>query len=278
MIISASYRTDIPAFYGAWFMNRLDAGYCRTVNPYGGQIYRVDLDPDSVDGFVFWTKNLGPFLPRLEEIRRRGYPFVVQYSITGYPRALEFTVCDADRSSRHVIQVAEQYGPRAVVWRYDPILFTSLTPAAFHLDRFESLATELRGSVDEVVISFAHIYKKTLRRLSYKAASAGFSWEDPDDEAKRALAEELVRIAGRNGMRLTVCSQEAPGHPGLHRCVRHDPGFLEGPQGGEPRPVPPVPQEQPGISGTREHLLPRRGIQAAGVRGQGGAGGRGPGR
>jgi hypothetical protein len=27
MIISASYKTDTPAFYGDWFMNRLRAGY-----------------------------------------------------------------------------------------------------------------------------------------------------------------------------------------------------------------------------------------------------------
>ena len=26
MIISASYKTDIPAFYGAWFRKRLNAG------------------------------------------------------------------------------------------------------------------------------------------------------------------------------------------------------------------------------------------------------------
>ncbi len=226
MIISASYKTDIPAFYGAWFMNRLDAGYCRTVNPYGGQVYRVDLDAGTVDGFVFWTKNLGPFLPRLEEIRYRGFPFVVQYSITGYPRALEFTVCDADRSARHVNQVAERYGPRAVVWRYDPILFTSLTPAAFHLERFESLATEFRGKVDEVVISFAHIYKKTLRRLNDRAATAGFSWEDPGDEAKRSLAAKLVRIAGHNRMRLTVCSQFRYVVPGAGEALCVDAGRL----------------------------------------------------
>ncbi len=33
MIISASYKTDIPTFYGEWFMNRLQAGYCKMVNP-----------------------------------------------------------------------------------------------------------------------------------------------------------------------------------------------------------------------------------------------------
>ena len=50
MIISASYRTDIPAFYGEWFSNRLRAGYCKAVNPYSGQIYTVDLSPEQVDG------------------------------------------------------------------------------------------------------------------------------------------------------------------------------------------------------------------------------------
>jgi hypothetical protein len=56
MIISASYKTDIPTFYGEWFMNRLHAGFCKMVNPYGGQIYTIDLSPEQVDGFVFWTK------------------------------------------------------------------------------------------------------------------------------------------------------------------------------------------------------------------------------
>ena len=54
MIISASYRTDIPAFYGDWFLRRVTAGYCRVVNPYNGQVNQVSLDRDQVDGFVFW--------------------------------------------------------------------------------------------------------------------------------------------------------------------------------------------------------------------------------
>ena len=42
MIISASYKTDIPTFYGEWFMNRLRAGYCKMVNPYNRkQVIRV---------------------------------------------------------------------------------------------------------------------------------------------------------------------------------------------------------------------------------------------
>ncbi len=33
MIISASYRTDIPAYYRDWFLNRLAAGYAEVRNP-----------------------------------------------------------------------------------------------------------------------------------------------------------------------------------------------------------------------------------------------------
>lgn len=81
MIISASYKTDIPAFYGDWFINRLRAGYCKTINPYNQQDLHVSLAPEQVDGFVFWTKNVGPFLPYLAEVRRLGFPFVVQHTI-----------------------------------------------------------------------------------------------------------------------------------------------------------------------------------------------------
>lgn len=98
MIVSASYRTDIPAFYGRWFMRRLESGGCDVTNPYNGKTYSVSLRCDEVDGFVFWTKNIGPFLHPLREIHRRGLPFVIHYTINGYPAALERSVPDAEQS------------------------------------------------------------------------------------------------------------------------------------------------------------------------------------
>ncbi|OGT22466.1 MAG: hypothetical protein A3C55_00455 [Gammaproteobacteria bacterium RIFCSPHIGHO2_02_FULL_42_13] len=69
MIISASYRTDIPAFYGKWFKNRLSAGYCKVINPYSNKPYRVELTKDEVQAFVFWTKNIGPFFNALDFLK-----------------------------------------------------------------------------------------------------------------------------------------------------------------------------------------------------------------
>src|SRR5579863_4047179 len=107
MIISASYKTDIPTFYGEWFMNRLRAGSCRMVNPYNQKSLLVDLTPQAVDGFVFWTKNIGPFLKHLPEVQSRGYPFIVQHTINGYPRELEFRVIDYSRTIKHVKTLAD---------------------------------------------------------------------------------------------------------------------------------------------------------------------------
>lgn len=222
MIISASYKTDIPAFYGEWFEKRLEAGYCMVANPYNRrQVRRVSLLPEDVDGFVFWTRNLGPFESRLERVAELGRPFTVQYTITGYPRKLERTVVAADRSVQHVKNVAERYGPKAAVWRYDPILFSSLTPGVYHLENFERLAGALEGHTDEVVISFAQIYKKTARNLDQAARDFGFTWEDPPDDVKLNLASKLAEMAKSHGMSLSVCSQRKYVVPGANaaRCI-----------------------------------------------------------
>ena len=212
MIISASYKTDIPTFYGEWFMNRLQAGYCKMVNPYSQQVYRVDLTAENVDGFVFWTKNIGPFLKYLPQVRKMGYPFIVQHTITGYPRELEFRVINSTRTADYMKELADTYGPQVAVWRYDPIVITSLTPYGWHRNNFETLAKSLAGATDEVVVSFAQIYKKTRRNMNWAANKFGFDWHEHEATttgSARDLITELAQIARSYGMQMKICSQEA---------------------------------------------------------------------
>jgi Domain of unknown function (DUF1848) len=111
-----------------------------------------------------------------------------------YPLPLEQAVVDADKVVEHVRMIAELYGPRVCVWRYDTVLLTSLTPRGFHLNTFARLAKDLEGATDEVVISFAHVYLKTLRNVNQAASEFGFQWSDPDAEWKRVLTTELIEI------------------------------------------------------------------------------------
>ena len=221
MIVSASYRTDIPAFYAEWFLRRLDEGFALVRNPYSAQMYRVDLRPQRVTGFVFWTRNFGPLLERLDRLRAFGRPFVVQFTITDYPRQIEPAVIPSEKAVAQMHRLAREVHPLCPVWRYDPVLFTSLTPTEFHEQNFARLAAALEGAVDEVVISFAQIYAKSRRNLDAAARRHGFTWTDAPDDAKRELAERLALLARRHGMRLTVCSQPEYLAPGAEeaRCV-----------------------------------------------------------
>lgn len=207
MIISASYKTDIPTFYGEWFMNRLRAGSCKMVNPYSRKAIDVSLRREDVDGIVFWTKNAAPFLKHLPEVRARGFPFVLQHTINGYPRALEQAVVNADKAVDSVASICDLFGPRVVVWRYDTIVFSSLTPHAFHAENFAKLARSLRGLTNEVVVSFAHVYAKTKRNMDAALRAEGVEWHDPSAAEKRALLVDLLKIARAERMVLSVCSQ-----------------------------------------------------------------------
>jgi hypothetical protein len=206
MIISASYRTDIPAFHARWFMARLEEGYCEVRNPYGGKSSRVSLLPGDVDGVAFWTRNMAPLLLSLDAVREK-FPFTVSFTATAYPRALEAATVPAERAAAQTRELASRFGRRVVVWRYDPIVFSSLTDAAWHRANFAALAASLRGVVDEAVVSFMQPYRKSARNLDIAAREHSFTWRDPLDEEKRDLLRALTGIAGEYGMKLTLCAQ-----------------------------------------------------------------------
>lgn len=203
MIVSASYRTDIPAFYADWFIRRFAAGYCSVANPYGGPPGRVALR-DGVDGYVFWTRNAAPFMAALNLVADGGLPFVVHYTLTGYPRRLETRVADSGQAVATIAGLAARFGAGRVVWRYDPLLICGMTPADWHLDNFTRLADRLAGLVDEVAVSWLDFYRKTARNLK------GIDVIDPPAQQKSALLRRLAGIAGERDMRLTLCTE-----PGL---------------------------------------------------------------
>jgi Domain of unknown function (DUF1848) len=223
LIVSASYRTDIPAFYAGWFLARLRAGHCRVANPYGRGYYEVSLVPGAVDGFVLWTRNLRPLLSDLDAVRLVA-PFTVQFTVTGYPRALETSVIAAAEAVEQLRELRRRFGPRVAVWRYDPIVIGSELDAEAHAAGFAGLARALSGTVDEVVLSVMHPYRKTRRNLDRAAGHHGFLWRDPLAEEKRHLLNRLAAIARDQGMAPTLCSQPELLGPGFGeaRCIDAD--------------------------------------------------------
>jgi len=213
-ILSASRRTDIPAFYGEWFRNRLRAGWCETRNPFSGQAYRVSMRPRGVLGWVFWSRNYEPFLGALQELHNSGQRFICHFTITNFPRVFEPRVPPLDAAIETARRLAAAFGPDVVQWRYDPILLTQLTPPEWHEGNFAALAGRLEGSARRCIFSFPTMYRKTVRNLeALVVRSAGFSPSSPVGSAGFSPSSP-VRSAGfspssREGETVRVWSQKA---------------------------------------------------------------------
>ena len=145
MIVSVSRRTDIPAFYPDWFFRRLEEKYVYVRNPMNPrQVSELRLDRDSVDCFVFWTKNPGPMMDRLSALDEMGYPYYFQFTLTAYGTDLEPGVADKDEMIKIFRRLSRRIGPERVVWRYDPVLLGGDYTIQYHREWFEKMCRALR--------------------------------------------------------------------------------------------------------------------------------------
>ena len=143
MIISASRRTDIPTYYSNWFFNRVMDGYVLVRNPMNAhQISKIALNPDVVDGIVFWTKNPIPMLNELKILH--DYMYYFQFTLNSYAQDVEAHV---PNKQKHIIpafkKLSDMIGPDRVIWRYDPIFLNDTYTPEYHIRYFERIAKEL---------------------------------------------------------------------------------------------------------------------------------------
>lgn len=208
MIISASRRTDIPAFYSQWFINRIREGSCSVVNPFNRrQISRVSLLPSDVDVIVFWTKNPMPLIDNLNEIDERGFKYYFQYTVNGYPAQLEPNLPKLDTTIDTFTKLAKRIGSDRLIWRYDPILISSITGYDYHIKQFEKIATALRGKTHRVIISIVDKYRKALNNFKYLKTQNIVISNELNSQEFSTLMLALSEIACRNGLEIYSCAE-----------------------------------------------------------------------
>lgn len=218
MIISASRRTDIPAFYARWFINRIRAGFCEVPNPFNRQqIARISLLPEDVAVIVFWTRNPRPLFPYLDELDARGYRYYFQYTLLGYPSQLDAHCPPLEASLSTFKALAQRVGPQRVIWRYDPIVFSDLTPPAYHRAAYARLAGALAGSTGRSVISLLDEYAKIRRRMQDLESQGVHLLPVMPDESEGPgglpawlgdLLADLARIARSHQMEIVSCAED----------------------------------------------------------------------
>ena len=209
-IVSASRRTDLPAFHSGWFMSCLRQGFAEVKNPYNpDQVSKVSLLPDEVLAIVFWTKNPTPLLAHLAEIEKTGHRFYFQFTLNDYPQALEPNLPPLAERIASFVELSEKIGPRRVVWRYDPIILSNRTGSDYHRRAFEDLCRTLGPHTRRVVVSLIDYYKKTKRNLRpLEMDGYEFDIDAADRPETDELLGDLAKMARAHSLEIFTCAQE----------------------------------------------------------------------
>ena len=201
MIISASRKTDIPAFFSDWFINRINEGFVCSRNPmYPEKVSRIKLSPDVIDCIVFWTKNPIPMISKLDKLKDYNYYF--QFTLTGYDKDIEINLPDKTKLISAFQELSSKIGAEKVIWRYDPIFLNDKYTIEYHINTFKEMAKALNGYTKKCVISFLDFYPKINNRINH------LNIRKISDKEINYLASELVKIAKANDITITTCAEK----------------------------------------------------------------------
>lgn len=198
MILFVSGRTDIPAFYSNWFINRVKAGFVDVRNPFNQKLVSRIYFSD-VDLIMFCSKNPLPMINKLDTLN---VPVLFHVTITPYGKDVEPNIPDKRLIIEGVKKLSLVLGIDNVVVRYDPILLSDKYNVDYHIKAFDKLCKNLNGYVNKIIVSFMDEYKNVRSNkniLKYRA----FTKED-----YKKIGEAFSKSAMDNGMSVQTCFED----------------------------------------------------------------------
>lgn len=198
MILFASGRTDIPAFYSNWFINRVKAGFVDVRNPFNQKLVSRIYFSD-VDLIMFCSKNPLPMINKLDILK---VPVLFHVTITPYGKDVEPNIPDKRLIIDGVKKLSLVLSIDNVVVRYDPIFLSDKYNVDYHIKAFDKLCKNLNGYVNKIIVSFMDEYKNVRSNkniLKYRA----FTRED-----YKKIGEAFSKSAMDNGMSVQTCFED----------------------------------------------------------------------
>jgi len=201
MIISASRRTDIPAYYSDWMLNKIKERCVCVKNPMNvHQVRNVNLDPEVVDCIVFWSKNPKPMLDKLQYFNNYAYYF--QFTLNPYDNDIETKLPPKEDIIETFKKLSDAIEPQKVIWRYDPILLNARYTIEYHVDNFHKLACQLKGFTEKIIFSFIDFYKKISKNIKSNCI------KEITYEEKIFIAENFSKAAKGNNLLIDTCAED----------------------------------------------------------------------
>lgn len=164
-------------------------------------------------------------MPHLKELSQCGYTYYFHYTIMGYPPSLEPHNPDFSASLRTFKDLSSQIGPDRVIWRYDPIVISTITPPEYHVRQFHHIASELAGYTRRCKFSFVNIYGKVERNL---AKLLDVELHSLEGSRRYDMLGRLAEIARDADIELQTCCVDDHFHvPGIQPGSCIDLGLLQ---------------------------------------------------
>jgi hypothetical protein len=227
-ILSASRRTDVPAFYMDWFMDGIEKGFFEVVNPYNQYRRHIPARPQDVHSIVFWSKNYGPFLRGSfdRKLQERGYQLFFNFTLNAPAPELEPHVPPLAERIRQISKLARRHDPEAITWRFDPICFfrrNGSTVLHHNLGTLGPIADALAAvGIRRCVTSFVDLYRK----IQYRLPATGLELVDPPANVKGDTLLAMAATLRQKQISLGICCEQAlldtlPPDAGIHSgdCV-----------------------------------------------------------
>jgi hypothetical protein len=218
-VISASRRTDIPAFHLDWLYDRLSRGSVTVRNPFRlDQSWEVDLAPERVHTIVLWSKDFSKLLENDRPLRP--YRLFFHFTINDSPAVFEPLLPPLKTRLDQLGELARRFGPDRIVWRFDPIVFWRESgQLKDNTNGFEDLAAQVAGlGIKRCSTAIVDLYRKALRR----AHTRNITLVEPTGSVQQDLGFRLKETCVALGLELrSCCSTGLLGVPGIvkGRCI-----------------------------------------------------------
>ncbi len=205
VIISASRSTDIPAFYGDWFVNRFKIGNVKWINPFSGSPHYVSFQNTRL--IVFWSKNPAPFIKHLRFFDELDVNYYFQFTLNDYEsEGFERKVPPLNRRVETFIQLSEMISKEKVIWRFDPLILTDSLEVSNLLRKIEFLGEQVYKHTRKLVISFADIgiYRKVEANLKREK----INYIEFDDLKMEEVAKGIQQLNDKWKLEIGTCSEK----------------------------------------------------------------------
>lgn len=207
----------MPRFYLDVLEQEVRSRHFRWHHPFTHRPMELVLEPSQGAVIVLWSKDFGGFLRRREAFE--GWPLFFHFTINSPVSTLEPDLPPLARRLGQMETLAAHYGPRAVRWRFDPIVLWEQGGSV--RDNLRGLAPIARAVADigleTVTVSFMDRYRKIERRTQ-----AGFSFRYPLGHEMVEIFRPYSELLRGLGFTVTTCCEPALTElPGVRkgRCI-----------------------------------------------------------